>query len=56
MIERYSFRDRKISYRDLDDLNRQLAEIDGEVLSIRPCTPDATDTNQWCSVYYKYSI
>ena len=50
---RYTFRSERLSCSSQQDLCEQLNEIDGEVLSVRPCAPEATDTNQWFFVYYK---
>ena len=55
-IERFSFAEKKISYRNIEDLNEQLSYVNGEIQSLHPCTPDATDVNYWIRVYYKFNI
>ena len=55
-IDRFSFRSIKISCMDSDHLQCQLDNIMGEIISVKPTIPNATDTNHWYEVYYKYSI
>ena len=55
MIVRYSYRDRKIAFKDITDLVRQVNNLKAsEIISIKPCVPDRTDTKNWVSVYYEY--
>jgi len=55
-IDRFSFRSIKISCMDSYHLQCKIDNIRGKIISVKPTTPDATDTNYWYEVYYKYSI
>jgi len=41
----------KIRGSSVEELNRQLNEINGRIISIKPCVPDWTDLHQWFEVY-----
>ena len=53
----FSFSSVKIAFNTaqelVDEINRLRAT---KLISIEACTPDATDTRQWVSVYYEYQI
>ena len=54
-MKTYYFTSDKISYTDLNDLFNKLNSLRAaKIISITPCTPERTDTNNWVSVYYEY--
>lgn len=53
IIERYTFRSAVISCKDYQDLYSQVNSFQKEIVSIKPCTSERTDTNQWYRIVYK---
>ena len=53
----YSYSSKKISYISDAELVKKINGLRAtEIISIKPCIPDATDTRFWVSVYYEYSL
>ena len=53
IVERYYTSSSKISCMDESHFWKQINNFEYEIISVKPTTPDATDTKQWYEVYYK---
>ena len=54
-IAYFSYASKKISYISDAELVKKINGLRAtEIISIKPCIPDATDTRFWVSVYYEY--
>ena len=54
-IAYYYYRSKKIDYIRYSELVEKINNLEAtEIISIKPCIPDATDTRFWVSVYYEY--
>ena len=57
MIEKTSFTLTKVSGKDLNEIEIKINSLGAKkIISVQPCTPDRTDTQQWYEVYYEFWI
>jgi hypothetical protein len=52
-----TFRIKKIAYNNKHELISKINALQAkEILKIRPCIPDRTDTMMWIEVFYEYYV
>jgi len=53
MITEYIWREAKFSCKDINDFCFKINNFEKEIISVEPCLPIHTDTNQWYQIIYK---